>query len=94
MTSFTSWNFILVFLIFRLFYDALSINDIILCSLRCGKMTGKVCVVANLMRCFSICLRRKTTGGLTRSGYPTRAIYKTQTVLTSRLVCGFLFILS
>jgi len=52
-------------------------------------MIGAVSVVAYLMRSFSICLRKKTAGDLVRSGYPSRAIYKTQTLLTSRLDCDF-----
>ena len=56
-------------------------------------MIGTVSVVVYLMRSSSVCLRTKTAGDLVRSGYPSRAIYKTQTVLTSRLDCDFYAVL-
>jgi len=52
-----------------------------------------VSVVDYLMRSFSVCLGKKTAGDLVRSGYPSRAIYKTQTVVISRLDCDFYAVL-
>lgn len=60
MTPFTARNFILVFRIIGLFYNALSTNDITQGSTRCGRMIGTVSAVAYLVRSFSICLSQKT----------------------------------
>jgi len=56
-------------------------------------MIGTVSVVDYLMRSFSFCLRKKAAGDLVWSGYPSRAIYKTQTMVTSRLDCDFYAVL-